>query len=78
VSRPLNGPWFSRAWPDYHRDWTARNTVALKLSRISAHVLPIGWVEPEDISNAIFFLSSDGGRYIPGITLPVDECALLK
>ncbi len=52
--------------------------MALKLSRISAHVLPIGRVEPEDISNAIFFLSSDGGRYIAGVTLPVGEGALLK
>jgi (+)-trans-carveol dehydrogenase len=42
------------------------------------HVLPIGWVEPEDISNAIVFLSSDEGRYITGVTLPVDAGALLK
>jgi (+)-trans-carveol dehydrogenase len=42
------------------------------------HVLPIGWVEPEDISNAIVFLTSDEGRYITGVTLPVDAGALLK
>jgi (+)-trans-carveol dehydrogenase len=42
------------------------------------HVLPIGWVEPEDISNAIVFLSSDEARYITGVTLPVDAGALLK
>ena len=42
------------------------------------HVLPIGWVEPEDISNAIVFLSSDEARYITGVTLPVDGGALLK
>jgi (+)-trans-carveol dehydrogenase len=42
------------------------------------HVLPIGWVEPEDISNAIVFLSSDEGRYVTGVTLPVDGGALLK
>ena len=42
------------------------------------HVLPIGWVEPEDISNAILFLASDEARYITGVTLPVDGGALLK
>ena len=42
------------------------------------HVLPIGWVEPEDISNAIVFLSSDEARYITGVPLPVDGGALLK
>jgi (+)-trans-carveol dehydrogenase len=42
------------------------------------HVLPHGWVEPEDISNAILFLVSDEARYITGVTLPVDLGALLK
>ena len=42
------------------------------------HVLPHGWVEPEDISNAILFLVSDESRYITGVPLPVDLGALLK
>jgi len=42
------------------------------------HVLPIGWVEPVDISNAILFLVSDESRYITGIELPIDAGALLK
>jgi NAD(P)-dependent dehydrogenase (short-subunit alcohol dehydrogenase family) len=42
------------------------------------HVLPHGWVEPEDISNAILFLASDESRYITGVPLPVDLGALLK
>lgn len=36
------------------------------------HLLPIPWVEPLDISNAVLFLASDEARYITGITLPVD------
>jgi (+)-trans-carveol dehydrogenase len=42
------------------------------------HVLPIGWVEPEDISNAILFLVSEEARYITGVALPVDGGALIK
>jgi (+)-trans-carveol dehydrogenase len=36
------------------------------------NLLPIPWVEPVDISNAIVWLASDAARYITGITLPVD------
>ena len=42
------------------------------------HVLPIGWVEPEDISNAVLFLASDESRYITGVTLPIDAGSCLK
>jgi (+)-trans-carveol dehydrogenase len=42
------------------------------------HVLPTGWVEPEDVSNAILFLVSDEARFITGVPLPVDAGALLK
>ncbi|GAA3204594.1 mycofactocin-coupled SDR family oxidoreductase [Actinocorallia longicatena] len=42
------------------------------------HVLQTPWVEPEDISNAVLFLSSDEGRYITGVALPIDAGALLK
>jgi (+)-trans-carveol dehydrogenase len=42
------------------------------------HVLPTPWVEPEDISNAVLFLSSDEGRYITGVALPIDAGALIK
>lgn len=42
------------------------------------HTLPIGWVEPEDVSNAVLFLASDESRYITGVTLPVDAGSCLK
>ena len=29
-------------------------------------------VESEDISDAVAWLVSDGGRYVTGVTLPVD------
>ena len=34
--------------------------------------LPIPWVDPIDVSNAVLWLASDEARYITGVTLPVD------
>jgi (+)-trans-carveol dehydrogenase len=42
------------------------------------HVLPVGWVEPVDISNAVLFLASDEARYITGLPLTVDAGSMLK
>jgi len=42
------------------------------------NALPIRWVEPVDISNAIVWLCSDAARYVTGIQLPIDAGALLK
>jgi SDR family mycofactocin-dependent oxidoreductase len=39
---------------------------------IDLNLLPVPWVEPVDISNAVLFLASDEARYITGIQLPVD------
>ncbi|MCM3920500.1 mycofactocin-coupled SDR family oxidoreductase [Frankia sp. AiPs1] len=36
------------------------------------NALPVPWVEPADVSNAVLFLASDEARYITGATLPVD------
>ncbi|MER6810260.1 mycofactocin-coupled SDR family oxidoreductase [Spirillospora sp. NPDC000708] len=42
------------------------------------HALPVPWVEPVDISNAVLFLVSDEGRYVTGVPLPIDAGAMLK
>jgi SDR family mycofactocin-dependent oxidoreductase len=42
------------------------------------HTLPVPWVEPEDISNAVLFFASDESRYVTGVQLPVDAGSLLK
>ncbi|GCE44788.1 mycofactocin-coupled SDR family oxidoreductase [Rhodococcus sp. USK10] len=44
----------------------------------SLNILPVPWVEPVDISNALVWLSSDQARYITGVTLPVDAGFLQK
>ena len=44
----------------------------------STLTLPVPWVEVEDISNAVVFLSSDEARYITGQVLAVDAGMLLR
>ncbi|MFC5950438.1 mycofactocin-coupled SDR family oxidoreductase [Pseudonocardia lutea] len=38
----------------------------------TTNLLPIPWLEPRDISNAVAWLVSDEARYVTGIQLPVD------
>ncbi len=45
---------------------------------MAMNALPIPWVEPVDISNALLFLASDEARYITGVPLPVDAGAVIK
>jgi (+)-trans-carveol dehydrogenase len=40
--------------------------------------LPIPWVEPQDVSNAVLFFASDEARYLTGVTLPIDAGSCLK
>ena len=42
------------------------------------NALPVPWVEPRDVSNAVLFLASDEARYITGAALPVDAGAAQK
>src|SRR6476620_7552620 len=42
------------------------------------HVLPVGWVEPVDISNAVLFLASDESRFVTGLTMTIDAGSMLK
>jgi SDR family mycofactocin-dependent oxidoreductase len=40
--------------------------------------MPIPWVEPVDISNAVLYLASDEARYVTGMQLRVDAGGYLK
>ena len=44
----------------------------------ATNALPIPWVEPVDISNAVLWLASDESRYVTGVTLPVDAGSMQK
>ncbi len=55
--------------PDLDNPNLADTMVALK------KVSPLGrpWIEPIDVTNALLWLVSDEGRYVTGITLPIDQ-----
>jgi SDR family mycofactocin-dependent oxidoreductase len=55
--------------------YMAQNAGFAKLVQNS---LPVGAVDPVDISNAIVYLASDAGRYVTGVQLPVDAGFLVK
>jgi (+)-trans-carveol dehydrogenase len=38
----------------------------------AANALPVPWVEPIDISNAVLFLASGEARYVTGTELKAD------
>lgn len=41
-------------------------------SAMAGNLLPVPYVEPRDVTNAVLFLISDGARYVTGMTMPVD------
>ncbi|WP_249522492.1 mycofactocin-coupled SDR family oxidoreductase [Modestobacter marinus] len=62
--------------PDKPKTEVTREEAAESFRTMNA--LPVEWVEPVDISNAILFLVSDDARYITGVQLPVDAGSVGK
>jgi SDR family mycofactocin-dependent oxidoreductase len=44
----------------------------------AGNLLPVPYVEPDDISNALLFLASDEARYVTGVALPIDAGYAIK
>jgi (+)-trans-carveol dehydrogenase len=62
--------------PDLPEAERTKETIAPRFAALN--VLPINWVEPVDISNAVLWLASDEARYVTGVTLPIDAGLLTK
>jgi (+)-trans-carveol dehydrogenase len=71
-----NAPTYALFAPDLPEQDRTRQRLADRFQALN--VLPIPWVEPVDISNAVLWLASDESRYVTGVTLPVDAGALVK
>jgi SDR family mycofactocin-dependent oxidoreductase len=67
-----------KTWGLFNPDDPAPSRAAAAPIFQSTNALPVPWVEPVDISNAILFLVSDEARYITGVTLPVDAGYTVK
>jgi (+)-trans-carveol dehydrogenase len=44
----------------------------------TTNALPVPWVEPVDVSNAVLFLASDEARYVTGTELRIDAGNTLR
>lgn len=47
-------------------------------SYAAANILPVPWVEPQDVSNAVLYLCAEEGRYITGSTFTIDAGFVTK
>ncbi len=49
-----------------------------RLGELMGNLLPVPVIESEDVTEAVLYLVSDSGRYVTGVTLPVDAGHLIK
>jgi (+)-trans-carveol dehydrogenase len=71
-----NAPTYELFAPDLAAKDRTKERLTERFQTLNA--LPIPWVEPVDISNAVLFLASDEARYITGVPLPVDAGFMVK
>ncbi|OBG38322.1 3-ketoacyl-ACP reductase [Mycobacterium alsense] len=64
----LNEATYRRLRPDLDNPTAADAAEVLR----ARNLLPVPWVEPVDVANAVVFLASDAARYITGTQLVVD------
>jgi (+)-trans-carveol dehydrogenase len=62
--------------PDLPESERTRDVLAARFAALN--VLPIPWVEPVDISNAVLWLASDESRYVTGLEVKIDAGQTLR
>jgi NAD(P)-dependent dehydrogenase (short-subunit alcohol dehydrogenase family) len=46
--------------------------------RSAGNLLPVPWIEPEDVAHAVLYLASDRARYVTGAPLVLDAGLLSR
>jgi NAD(P)-dependent dehydrogenase (short-subunit alcohol dehydrogenase family) len=46
--------------------------------RSAGNLLPVPWIEPQDVAEAVLYLAGDGARYVTGTTLVIDAGLLTR
>jgi NAD(P)-dependent dehydrogenase (short-subunit alcohol dehydrogenase family) len=46
--------------------------------RSAGNLLPVPWIEPRDVADAVLYLAGESGRYITGTTLVLDAGLLTR
>jgi SDR family mycofactocin-dependent oxidoreductase len=70
----LNPPMYKMFRPDLEEPTREDAEIGFR----AMQAMPVGYVQPIDISNAVLFLASDESRYVTGLQLKVDAGALLS
>jgi SDR family mycofactocin-dependent oxidoreductase len=65
-------------WGLFRSDLENPTREAVEDSFTSTHILPVPWMEPIDVSRAILYLVTEGGRYITATTLRIDAGFIVK
>jgi (+)-trans-carveol dehydrogenase len=71
-----NAAFYGLFAPDLEEKDRTRERLTERFQTLNA--LPVPWVEPVDISNAVLWLASDEARYVTGVTLSIDAGNLVK
>jgi (+)-trans-carveol dehydrogenase len=70
----MNDPTYAMFRPDLEHPTRQDATEVFRTMQI----LPIDWLEPRDVSNAIAWLVSDEARFVTGVALPIDGGQLAR
>jgi len=62
----------------FRPDLDAPSREDAELSFPMMQAMPVPWIEPQDVSDAVVFLASDQSRYITGTQLRIDAGGYVK
>ena len=58
--------------------WLEGKTPAQIAEASAGNLLPVQWIEPEDVAEAVLYLVSDRARYVTGTQLVLDAGLLTR